>query len=84
MLKILFLLLNAAKLGPLLKVGGTMLLSIGVYAFIFGIWYAVGFVLLLLVHEMGHFVEIRRRAMLALLIVLGLILRAALDALWMR
>ncbi len=63
MLKILFLLLNAAKLGPLLKVGGTMLLSIGVYAFIFGIWYAVGFVLLLLVHEMGHYVVARRLGM---------------------
>ena len=32
MLKILFLLLNAAKLGPLLKVGGTMLLSVVAYA----------------------------------------------------
>ena len=55
MLKILFLLFNAAKLGPLLKVGGPMVLSIGVYALLFGWWYAVGFVLLLLVHELGHY-----------------------------
>lgn len=60
MLKLLLLLLNAAKLGPVLKVGGTMLLSIVVYAFVFGWWYAVGFVLLLLVHEMGHYLAARR------------------------
>lgn len=45
MLKLLFALLNAAKLGPILKTGGTMLISVGAYALIFGIWYAVGFVL---------------------------------------
>jgi Zn-dependent protease len=60
MIKLLLLLLNAAKLGPLLKTGGTMLLSIGAYAFIFGWGYAVGFVLLLLVHELGHYVAARR------------------------
>jgi Zn-dependent protease len=60
MIKLLLLLLNAAKLGPVLKVGGTMLLSVALYAFVFGWWYAVGFVLLLLVHEMGHYVVARR------------------------
>ena len=60
MIKLLLLLLNAAKLGPVLKVGGTMLLSVVLYAFVFGWWYAVGFVLLLLVHEMGHYVVARR------------------------
>jgi Zn-dependent protease len=60
MIKLLLLLLNAAKLGPILKVGGTMLLSIVVYAFVFGWWYAVGFVLLLLVHELGHYIAARR------------------------
>jgi Zn-dependent protease len=60
MIKLLLLLLNAAKLGPILKVGGTMLLSVVVYAFVFGWWYAVGFVLLLLVHEMGHYIVARR------------------------
>lgn len=37
-----------------LKTGGTMLLSIWVYAFRFGWWFAVGFVLCILVHELGH------------------------------
>jgi Zn-dependent protease len=60
MIKALLLLLNAAKLGPLLKMGGTMLLSVGAYAFIFGWWYAVGFVALLLVHELGHYMAARR------------------------
>lgn len=63
MLKVLFLVLNAAKLGPLLKVGGTMLISVGAYALFYGWWYAVGFVLLLLVHEMGHYIAARRLGM---------------------
>jgi Zn-dependent protease len=60
MLKLLFLLLKSAKLLPLLKSGGTMLFSVGVYALIFGWWYAVGFVLLIFVHEMGHYLSARR------------------------
>lgn len=63
MLKLLFALLNAAKLGPLLKTGGTMLVSVGAYAFVFGVWYAVGFVLLIFCHEMGHFLAARRRGL---------------------
>jgi Zn-dependent protease len=60
MIKILLLILNAAKLGPLVKTGGTMLISVVVYAFVFGPWYAVGVVALLFAHEMGHFVSARR------------------------
>jgi Zn-dependent protease len=60
MLKTLLILANAAKLGPLLKTGGTMILSVGAYALIFGWWYAVGFVLLILVHELGHYIAARR------------------------
>jgi Zn-dependent protease len=60
MIKVLLLLLNAAKLGPLIKTGGTMILSVGAYALIFGWWYAVGFVFLLLVHELGHYMAARR------------------------
>jgi len=60
MIKALLLLLKFAKLGPVLKASATMLISVGVYALIFGWWYAVGFVLLLLVHEMGHYVAARR------------------------
>lgn len=38
-----------------------MLLSMVVYSFIFGWWYAVGFVLLILFHELGHYVAARQR-----------------------
>jgi Zn-dependent protease len=60
MLKLLLLLLNAAKLGPILKSSLTMILSVGAYALIFGWWYALGFVLLILVHELGHYFAARR------------------------
>ena len=60
MIKTLLLILNAAKLGPFIKTGGTMLISVVAYAFVFGPWYAVGVVALLFAHEMGHFVSARR------------------------
>jgi len=60
-MKLLALLFGALKLGKLLPAVLSMLLSIGVYALVFGWAYAVGFVVLLLVHEMGHFVAARRR-----------------------
>src|SRR5258706_15535802 len=63
MLKLLAGLLAAGKLGKVALSAGTMLISIVVYAFIFGWWYAVGFVLLILVHEMGHFVAARMRGL---------------------
>jgi len=40
-----------------------MLLSVFTYAFIYGWWYAVGFVALIFVHEMGHFVAARQRGL---------------------
>ncbi len=52
--KLKFLLPVLKFLGPALKTGSTMLLSIGVYALAFGWKFAVGFVLLIFVHEMGH------------------------------
>lgn len=60
MLKALFLLLNFAKLGPIVKTGGTMIISVFAYAWLFGWRYAVGFVLLIFVHELGHYVAARR------------------------
>jgi Zn-dependent protease len=42
-----------------LKTGGTMLLSMWVYALAFGWKFAVGFVLLIFVHECGHLVLAR-------------------------
>ncbi|HXV95296.1 MAG TPA: site-2 protease family protein [Gaiellaceae bacterium] len=40
---------------------GSMLVSIGAYAWIWGWRFAVGFVFLLLIHELGHVVELRRQ-----------------------
>ncbi len=40
-----------------------MLLSVAVYAFVWGWPYAVGFVVLLFCHEMGHFVAARQRGL---------------------
>jgi Zn-dependent protease len=39
----------------------TMLVSIAAYAWIWGWKFAVGFVLLMLVHELGHVIELRRQ-----------------------
>lgn len=53
--KLKFIILPVLKFLPLfLKTGGTMLLSIWVYAMAWGWWFAVGFVLLIFVHECGH------------------------------
>jgi Zn-dependent protease len=62
-IKILLLLLSGAKLGKLLTTGGTMLVSLVVYAFVFGWKYAAGFIVLLFVHEMGHYVAARHRGL---------------------
>ncbi len=59
--KIKFLLLPILKFGlPVLKTGGTMILSIGVYAMAWGWRYALGFVLLIFVHECGHLIVARQ------------------------
>ena len=62
-MKILLLLLGGLKIGKLLTTGGTMLISVVAYSFIFGWPYAVGFVLLIFVHEMGHYVAARQRGL---------------------
>jgi Zn-dependent protease len=56
-LKAILLLLPKVKL---LTTSGTMLVSIAAYALLWGWQFAVGFVLLLLVHEMGHVIQLRR------------------------
>jgi Zn-dependent protease len=55
--KALLLLLPKLKI---LTTSGTMLVSIAAYSLIWGWKFAVGFVLLLLVHEMGHVIQLRR------------------------
>ena len=56
-LKTVLLLLPKLKI---LTTSGTMLVSIAAYALIWGWPFAVGFVLLLLIHEMGHVIQLRR------------------------
>ncbi len=63
MLKLLAMLFAAGKLGKVALTGGTMLISVFAYALVFGWWYAVGFVLLIFVHEMGHFIAARQRGL---------------------
>jgi Zn-dependent protease len=41
--------------------GASMLVSIAAYAWIWGLPFAVGFVLLIFVHELGHVLELRRQ-----------------------
>lgn len=59
-MKLLLLLLGGAKFGKLLTTGGTMLISVGAYALIWGWRYAAGFVALLFCHEMGHYLAARQ------------------------
>ena len=44
-------------------VAGSMLISIGAYALLWGWQFAFGFVLLLLVHELGHVAEAKRQGL---------------------
>jgi Zn-dependent protease len=49
----------------LLATAGTMLVSIAAYATIWGFQFALGFVVLILVHEMGHVIALRREGIKA-------------------
>lgn len=62
-MKVLVLLLATLKWGKLLTTGGSMLLAIAVYAMFWGWPFAAGFVVLLFVHEMGHYVAARQRGL---------------------
>jgi Zn-dependent protease len=56
-LKALLLLLPKLKI---LTTSGSMLVSVAAYSLIWGWKFALGFVVLLLVHEMGHVIQLRR------------------------
>ena len=49
----------------LLSTSGTMLVSIAAYTLIWGFPFALGFVVLLLVHELGHVIQLRREGIKA-------------------
>jgi len=59
-LKFLFAALFKFKL---FTVAGSMLVSIGAYALLWGWQFAVGFVVLLFVHELGHVFEAKRQGL---------------------
>ena len=60
--KALLLLLPKLKL---FTTAGSMLVSVGAYSLIWGWRFAVGFVLLLFVHEIGHVIQLRREGVKA-------------------
>ena len=61
-LKAILLLLPQVKI---LTTAATMAVSIAAYTTIWGFWFAMGFVVLLLVHEMGHVIQLRREGIRA-------------------
>lgn len=61
-LKALLLLLPKAKL---LLTAGSALVSVAAYSLIWGWQFAVGFVILLFIHEMGHVIALRREGISA-------------------
>jgi Zn-dependent protease len=61
-LKALLILLPKLKL---FTTSASMLVSVGAYALIWGWRFGLGFVLLLLVHEMGHVIQLRREGIRA-------------------
>jgi Zn-dependent protease len=60
--KALILLLPKLKL---LTTAGTMIVSVAAYSFVFGWEFAVGFVVLIFIHEMGHVIQLRREGIKA-------------------
>ena len=61
-LKTILILLPKLKL---LTTAGTMLVSMAAYATIWGFQFAAGFVVLLLIHELGHVIALRREGVKA-------------------
>ncbi|MFL5821212.1 MAG: site-2 protease family protein [Solirubrobacteraceae bacterium] len=61
-LKALLLILPKLKL---LTTSGSMLVSIAAYSLIWGWRFAIGFVLLLFIHEIGHVIQLRREGVAA-------------------
>lgn len=62
-MKAILLLLGAVKFGKILTSGGTMLLSLVVYAGLWGWRFAAGFIALLFLHELGHFIAARQKGL---------------------
>ena len=63
MLNLLALIFGGLKFGKVFLTVGSMLVSLGAYAWLYGWRYAAGFIVLLFVHEMGHFIAARQRGL---------------------
>jgi Zn-dependent protease len=61
-IKVVLLLLPKLKI---LTTSGSMLISVAAYSLIWGWKFALGFVVLLFVHEMGHVIQLRREGIAA-------------------
>ena len=61
--KLLLLMPFLKFLPAFLKTGGTMILSVGAYALLWGWKFALGFVVLIFVHEFGHLVAARSQGL---------------------
>jgi len=55
-MKLLLLGFGLLQLGKVATTAGTMLLSLTIYAQVWGWPFAAGFIALLFAHEMGHFI----------------------------
>lgn len=60
-MKLLTMLLVTGKLSKVMMTGGTMVLSLVAYSWVFGWLYAAGFIALLFAHEMGHYLAAKQR-----------------------
>lgn len=63
MIKLLALSFGLFKLGKLSGTAITMIGSLAIYALAFGLPYAAGFIGLLFLHEMGHFIAARQKGL---------------------
>ena len=62
-MNLLILLLSSLKLGKVLISVGSMLLTIWIYATIYGLPFAAGFAGMIFIHEMGHFIAARQKGL---------------------
>ncbi len=60
-MKLLIILLSSLKWGKLATTAGTMVVSLAVYASLWGWRFAAGFIALLFLHELGHYIAARQR-----------------------
>ena len=62
-MRLLLIALGSLKFGKVLISVGSMLLTIWVYAALYGLPFAAGFVAMLLIHELGHYAAARQRGL---------------------